>query len=361
MNRFIDFLHLASYILFIIFTLRFYEKDYGLKIQKSEIFCSALICIFLLLCFGIFSLLHNLNYDYVYLFCLLPLSIYRISKILFFIKQIEFNINAAFLTSILIICLTLAEVSTLIQAIGGNSIYRKGIDSFLVLLGEISVVLIYIDFSYRTTLEAYKKDVFERKMKEFQTSLLVNQISPHYIFNSLNTIKQMYTIDQEKGNFAIDLLSKNLRQTINATSSMLIPLENELESVLNYVNFENLKTNIEYNVIFNIENTDIKVPPLSIVTLVENAVKHSKIETKNDGYIEISTSIEDGKFVISIVDNGVGFDVNSISENSCGIKNTKDRFALLLNGELEIFSKINCGTKILIKIPFGEEYERVSD
>ena len=46
MNRFIDFLHLASYILFIIFTLRFYEKDYGLKIQKSEIFCSALICIF---------------------------------------------------------------------------------------------------------------------------------------------------------------------------------------------------------------------------------------------------------------------------------------------------------------------------
>ena len=361
MNRFIDFLHLASYILFIIFTLRFYEKDYGLKIQKSEIFCSALICIFLLLCFGIFSLLHNLNYDYVYLFCLLPLSIYRISKILFFIKQIEFNINAAFLTSILIICLTLAEVSTLIQAIGGNSIFRKGIDSFLVLLGEISVVLIYIDFSYRTTLEAYKKDVFERKMKEFQTSLLVNQISPHYIFNSLNTIKQMYTIDQEKGNFAIDLLSKNLRQTINATSSMLIPLENELESVLNYVNFENLKTNIEYNVIFNIDNTNIKVPPLSIVTLVENAVKHSKIETKNDGYIEISTSIEDGKFVISIVDNGVGFDAYSISENSCGIKNTKDRFALLLNGELEIFSKINCGTKILIKIPFGEEYERVSD
>ena len=231
----------------------------------------------------------------------------------------------------------------------------------MVLLGEISVVLIYIDFSYRTTLEAYKKDVFERKMKEFQTSLLVNQISPHYIFNSLNTIKQMYTIDQKKGNFAIDLLSKNLRQTINATSSMLIPLENELESVLNYVNFENLKTNIEYNVIFNIDNTNIKVPPLSIVTLVENAVKHSKIETKNDGYIEISTSIEDGKFVISIVDNGVGFDVNSISENSCGIKNTKDRFALLLNGELEIFSKINCGTKILIKIPFGEEYERVSD
>ncbi|MGN1277969.1 MAG: ATP-binding protein [Candidatus Onthovivens sp.] len=131
--------------------------------------------------------------------------------------------------------------------------------------------------------------------------------------------------------------------------------------MLNYVNFENLKTNIEYNVIFNIDNTNIKVPPLSIVTLVENAVKHSKIETKNDGYIEISTSIEDGKFVISIADNGVGFDVNSISENSCGIKNTKDRFALLLNGELEIFSKINCGIKILIKIPFGEEYERISD
>ena len=82
------------------------------------------------------------------------------------------------------------------------------------------------------------------------------------------------------------------------------------------------------------------------------------ITQKEDGYIEISSYLEDDdKIIITIVDNGVGFDKKAIKKTSNGINNTIERFKILLNAKVEIDIKPNKGVQVKITIPRGDKNE----
>lgn len=85
--------------------------------------------------------------------------------------------------------------------------------------------------------------------------------------------------------------------------------------------------------------------------------KYSKVNYKDDGFIEISAYCENNNIIIEINDNGVGFNVNNIGTNSCGIKNAKERLKILLNASIIINSEIGKGTNVKIIIPEGEKNE----
>ena len=118
-----------------------------------------------------------------------------------------------------------------------------------------------------------------------------------------------------------------------------------------FLELENLKVSRPFNIIYDIDVYDFLVPSFSIQTLIENAVRYSRINEKEDGHISISTYEEDKYIILTISDNGFGFDVNSITSKSTGIRNTRDRFKITLDATLEISSIINEGTSIKIKIP----------
>jgi sensor histidine kinase YesM len=90
------------------------------------------------------------------------------------------------------------------------------------------------------------------------------------------------------------------------------------------------------------------VPILSLQVYVENAIRYSKVNEIEGGYIEISSYEEGDKIIVEVNDNGVGFDVNDIKDTSFGIKNSRERFKLLLNAEIEIKSEIGSGTNVRI-------------
>lgn len=91
------------------------------------------------------------------------------------------------------------------------------------------------------------------------------------------------------------------------------------------------------------------MPILSLEPLVENAIKYSQANLKSDGYILIaSTRTEDGNVVITIKDNGLGFDIADIKESSKGIMNSKLRLEMGLNAKATFNSKLGVGTEITI-------------
>ena len=188
-----------------------------------------------------------------------------------------------------------------------------------------------------------------------KSNLLMAQIRPHLINNNLARIRNLIFQDPTKAVDAIDRFSEYLRETVLQVDDMrLIPFEKEMKSVENYIYLEKQWGQGEIRLEKNLEVTEFGVPPLSIQALVENAVRYGLDPKQTGGTIKISTTSVGESIVITIEDDGVGFDVNPKDFDGVthvGIKNVMDRFASLLDGEVTVESKTGTGTKISILIP----------
>ncbi len=220
--------------------------------------------------------------------------------------------------------------------------------SYIMLPLIIIVIVLYRISTISTTKKYIKLLESEKESLYIKADSLKKQIRPHYIFNLLTSIEEAYNEDHALGEEMLTRFSSHLRYDLNFDLNALIPFNEEVKSILNYVELEKLRLKKDIPLLLNIEEDNIKIPPLSIEVFIENAIKHSKIENKEDGFISLSSFIKDEYYVIEIEDNGVGFDNK---EYGIGIKNACERINILLSGKVDINSKINEGTKISIYIP----------
>ncbi len=214
----------------------------------------------------------------------------------------------------------------------------------------------------------------EKKLLTLEQSMLRSQMNPHFLFNSLNSIK-LYIINNEKKNAVhyLNKFSKLVRKILEASSQREISLAEELETVALYMNIENIRFSNEIN--FNVYVKDdinthnIKIPSLILQPFLENALWHGL--SSKDGAKNIDLEIKKGKsgFIeIIITDNGVGRDVAEkikdskvLKRKSVGIDITKERLANFSRDyenyfHVEIIDKFDdnnnpIGTQIVIYIP----------
>ena len=90
---------------------------------------------------------------------------------------------------------------------------------------------------------------------------------------------------------------------------------------------------------------------MSLQPFVENALKYSKADEKEDGFVDISSLETDDSYIVEVVDNGVGFDASAVKSTSTGLRNATERLHMTLNAVVDIDSQIGVGTKIKIIIP----------
>ncbi len=221
----------------------------------------------------------------------------------------------------------------------------------------ITYFLIYTSFLIRTYKQALNGFKLEITNKNLETMMLKDQIKPHFIFNALLVIKTLYHTDIDKADKALDLFSKNLRFNVNTCNTNLIEFNKELDNIYNFIELTNLLSNKPYNVIYNIEYDDFLVPILSIEPFIENSIKYSNINNMDEGYIEISSYLDNDNIIVEISDNGIGFDIKKLKEGSTGLKNASTRFKYLLNADILIDSKLGHGVSIKIIIPKGGNNE----
>lgn len=229
-----------------------------------------------------------------------------------------------------------------------------GADGFfgiIIMFFSIALIVIFFHMFKKTSQQVVRNLELEAEVRKIKTQALKAQIKPHFIFNTLSCIQNLYHEKNDKCEDALIAFSKHLRTNIDAEINELIPLEKELMNIINYTSIENLRKGIDYNVIIDCECLDFKVPVLSLQPYVENSIKYSKIELDPNGYILITSKESDEYYYLEVRDNGVGFDISSIKENSQGLKNATERLKLLMNATVEIKSSIGDGTTIVIKLP----------
>ena len=219
------------------------------------------------------------------------------------------------------------------------------ISSFFCLFIAILAFLIFWQESAAIREREEEGQRFKEAYSSAKEEALREQIKPHFVFNCLTAIENSYHQNLRQGDKTMTMFAKHLRNDVDSMDNDLVPFAKELDMIFNYVNLENLRLEKTFPVYFDIDYQDFLIPPLSLQPLVENAIRYSKVNEKEDGFIQIRSYLrDDGLIEVDVEDNGVGFDPQAVTSSSKGLQNAKERLHLLLGAELIIDSTLGKGT-----------------
>ena len=224
----------------------------------------------------------------------------------------------------------------------------------------------------------FKRDVEKQRLelakKQAELKALQSQVNPHFMFNTLESIRMRSLIKGEVETAEIiENLSALLRKTINWGEDN-ITIEDEMRFVENYLQIQKYRfgDKLSYSFYVMEKCKNIKIPKLSILSFVENACVHGIEEVSHDASINVAIFKYDNNLIIEISDTGIGIDevkLNSIREKlnnakietlnnskSTGVLNTYMRLQMYCNNgmQFEIESKIGEGTEVTIQICLDE-------
>lgn len=185
----------------------------------------------------------------------------------------------------------------------------------------------------------------ERKQAELQLMAFKAQLSPHFLFNSMNALSALFQKDVEKAETFIRALAKSYQYTLNNYKTTLVLLKEELDFVNAYLFL--IKTRFGDGVIVKVDLEDAiltsKIPPLTIQLLIENAVKHNVFDVKKP--LTINLKSEENSLIISNIKTEKKTQIGS---TKIGLKNIISRYELITDRTVKVLNDRNFTVKIPI-------------
>lgn len=235
------------------------------------------------------------------------------------------------------------------EVVGTLKIYYKRDHKITYSLQALAVGLSQI---ISTLMELSKVEEIKEMANKSEIKALQTQINPHFLFNALNAISASIRIDQDGARNLIINLANYLRYNLEISDDF-ISINKELKQVRDYIQIEKARFGDRLNIVYDIDDIDIKIPSLIIQPLVENAIIHGILKSKGSGTINIKVKKFGEKVKIEIIDSGIGIDEELIKklycddmpENKIGLYNVHRRLKLIY-GEGLILERLEKGTRI---------------
>jgi sensor histidine kinase YesM len=226
-------------------------------------------------------------------------------------------------------------------------------------------LLIYAAIAALTQALVYFRDARERELRlarvEGQLSrarldALTAQIRPHFLFNTLHTIGQLWRSGRhEEADRVLDHLGSLFHKVQDSTARTEVPLAEELELVREYLAIEEVRfrDRMRTRVTASPGALECRVPPLFLQPLVENAVRHGISATSSSGRVEVEASLNDGRLVLEVRDDGPGMPAEAERPAGVGLRNTRERLEQLYGAaaRLDVVTAPGAGTTIRIELP----------
>ncbi len=249
------------------------------------------------------------------------------------------------------------------ESIGGGdeiSLLYQDLNSMVQQIKEL------LDFSYA---EDIHKEKLLQRQKEVEFKMLASQINPHFLYNTLETIRMRAVISgQNEIEEIIKMLVQLLRRNVHASSEILT-ISEELELVECYMRIQQYRfmNRIHYKITCNEKLKQYKILPLLLQPIVENAVIHGLEMKLGGGVIAINVQLKDSCCIIHVYDNGLGMnkkdledvraqisDFDCLDRTQVGLANVNQRIKLFYGNEygIELDSIENKFTTVTIKLPY---------
>ena len=223
----------------------------------------------------------------------------------------------------------------------------------------IFVAGIYLVAEYNERERRLKEN--EKQLADARASVMLSQIQPHFLFNTLTSIAGLCEIDPKMARKVTLDFSTYLRGNLGSlTNRGLISFDQELEHTRCYLNIEAARFGDRIRVEYDINYTAFFLPPLTLQPLVENAVRHGITTREEGGCVRISTYLDGDYIYLIVADDGVGYKFNELygsadgSGAHVGLSNVRERLESMLAATLDVHSAEGAGTTVTIKIPNSE-------
>ena len=238
----------------------------------------------------------------------------------------------------------------------GSIILDSMVGSSLQPVTFLTVAVILNSSFYYVWLHLQFVHTHEQELKAGQrVRIMMSQIQPHFLFNSLEVIRRLYRKDPEKADGALLKFERYLRGNMDSLArEASIPFRTELEHTKLYLELEQLRFPDELHIAYDLSCTDFSLPPLTLQPLAENAVRHGvRGKQSGEGTVTIATREYEDRFEIAVTDDGNGFDPDAVPEDDSahiGLNNVRERLRFAGAG-LRIGPGPEGGTEAVIIIP----------
>jgi tetratricopeptide (TPR) repeat protein len=233
------------------------------------------------------------------------------------------------------------------QQLKNETLIRNILIAFVFVVVLVSLLLIRNAFLKRRNEKLKNENIYKEllhKTSEMEMQALRAQMNPHFIFNCLNSINRF--IMKNESQAASDYLtqfSRLIRLVLNNSKKAWIPLEDEIDMLLLYLDMEKLRFKSSFDYVLScgpgVDSSTLYIPPLLLQPFVENAIWHGLMHKKGKGQVSITFQVENDILHCTITDNGIGRSAaanagskSSQKHKSLGIQVTRERLELI-NGD----------------------------
>lgn len=219
-----------------------------------------------------------------------------------------------------------------------------------VVFGMALFAMIMFSLILSDNMEHYARQQQENANQ--RAGILVLQMRPHFIYNTMTTIYYLCKQDSDKAQQVTLDFNTYLRKNFAAIASEeTIPFTDELEHTRAYLAVEQAQFEDTLFVSFDTPHTMFRVPPLTLQPLVENAVKHGMKSSKNPIHITVATRKTASGSEIIVEDDGAGFVPVDNNEPHIALNNIRQRLKMMCRGKLTISAREGGGTSVKVTIP----------
>jgi len=227
----------------------------------------------------------------------------------------------------------------------------------LLILATVMAVAVPIKIWNNTRIEM-NLEQHQQLLLKARMAALSSQINPHFLFNTLNTVASLIRYDPDQARVVVLKLGNILRRLLRKHDTF-VALQEELNFIDDYLDIEVTRFGRDNLQIFKHvdQNTlDAFVPSMLLQPIIENSLKHGLAAKLAGGQITIRTSLNDGRLVIEVEDNGAGIPEERMPQvyvDGIGISNVHERLRVLYGNDfqLQISSRQGAGTLIHIEVP----------
>lgn len=203
----------------------------------------------------------------------------------------------------------------------------------------------------------------QEKNLRLQTEILLSQIQPHFMYNTLAAVADLCDTDAPRAKQSILLFTRYLQRVVlTQNSAQTTPFAEELTQIKRYLELSQLRFEDALRVEYQIGCSEFSLPTMCLQPLVENAVQHGvRRNPGGRGTVSLRTDETADCWLISVSDDGPGFDRRAKPERShtqVGLKNVEERLRLICGGSLELASAPGKGTCVTLRIPKRSEGQK---
>lgn len=257
------------------------------------------------------------------------------------------------------LCLLFYAIAPMMAVAAQQFVYGL---NFVVIASIFGFMVLFLE------MQAHSARVLQQRTEELaraqteaaenRIAVMVSQIQPHFLFNTLDTIYGLCDEDANLAKEAIASFSRYLRTNLNSLKRTTpVPIAVELEHVKTYLELERMSDEGRLQYEIDAQDVDFQVPALAVQTIVENAVKHGVGGMERGGSVVVRTRMLPDEHTVTIIDDGIGFAPESVSDDGShiGLANTRQRLMAMCEGTMDVESEAGRGTTVVMHIPKKED------